>query len=80
MWLKHRVDEQTDEAVKAQERMQSIYLAAYCFSLELCENPEIARVVAARVLKSMEGKERSSCVSDWEKPRAVARPDVAKLY
>ncbi len=68
MWLKHRVDEQTDEAAKAQVRMQSIYLAAYCYSLELCENPEIARVVAARILQSMQFDEETA-----------ATPDVGKV-
>ena len=54
MWLKYRIDDDVEETTKTRESMQSIYLAAYRYSLELCENPEIAREVAARFLENVE--------------------------
>ena len=68
MWLKHRIDDGVEEAGNEQEDMQSIFLAAYRYALELCENPEIAREVAARFLESIE--------SDDE---PVTMPDVGKI-
>ena len=79
MLQRYRVDEKKMENVPNQNNRQHIYLEAYRYSLELCENPEIAQKVASRFLESMGVKEQSSMVSDCGKPGAVAFPAVAML-
>jgi hypothetical protein len=60
MWWKHQTGNPAMEKAQNQNSAQRIYLEAYCYSLELCENPEIARRVASRFLASMEQKEQAS--------------------
>lgn len=54
MLQRYNVDEQKMENVPNQNNLQHIYLEAYRYSLELCENPEIARQVALRFLANVE--------------------------
>jgi hypothetical protein len=58
MWQKSRV---TDSCVKKapDEYRASIYLEAYRYALDLCDNPAIAREVAARFSKSLEAGEQA---------------------
>jgi hypothetical protein len=79
MLQRYNVDEQKMQNVPNQNNSQNIYFEAYCYSLELCDNPEIAQKVALRFLESMGMKEQSASVSDCGKPRYVAFPAVAIL-
>ena len=56
MLQRYRVDEQKTGNVPNRNSLQHIYFEAYRYSLELCENPEIARQVALRFLASVEEK------------------------
>jgi hypothetical protein len=79
MLQSYNVDEQKVENMLSQDNTQRMYLEAYRYSLDLCENVEIAQKVASRFLQSMAVKEQSSPVSDCGRPRAVAFPAVAIL-
>jgi hypothetical protein len=58
MWKKPRVNDQqvekTPDACGA-----TIYLEAYRYALDLCDNPAIAREVAARFSKSWKAREQT---------------------
>lgn len=54
MLQRYHVDEHKTEKAPNQINSQLIYLEAYRYSLDLCENPEIARQVALRFLASLE--------------------------
>ncbi|GEM_PF-1919290 len=58
IWQKSRVNDQhvekTPEGCGA-----SIYLEAYRYALDLCDNPAIAREVAARFSKSWKAREQT---------------------
>ncbi|MDZ7361928.1 MAG: hypothetical protein ONB46_14560 [candidate division KSB1 bacterium] len=57
MWMKPRIDEQQTE--KAPEKYgASIYLEAYNYALDLCDNPAIAREVASRFINCLETGEQ----------------------
>ncbi len=60
MWWKPRTDNHTLEKTPSQDHAQRIYLEAYGYALELCENPEIARRVASHFLASVEQKGQTS--------------------
>jgi hypothetical protein len=60
MLQRYRVDEKKIENAPNQNNPQHIYLEAFRYSLELCENPEIARQVALRFLASVEQKAPAS--------------------
>lgn len=60
MLQRYNVDEQKIENVPNRNNSQHIYFEAYRYSLELCENPEIARQVALRFLASVEQKASAS--------------------
>jgi hypothetical protein len=79
MLQRYQVDDQKIEKISRQDNAQRMYLEAYRFSLDLCENAEIAQKVASRFLESMVVNEHSSPVSDFGEPRAVAFPAVAIL-
>jgi hypothetical protein len=55
MWQKHRVTEQVAEKAPG-EYSASIYLEAYHYALDLCDNPAIAREVASRFVKCLEAE------------------------
>ncbi len=57
MLPRHQVDNPSVEKAPGQDNAQRVYLEAYRYSLELCENPQIARQVALRFLESMRAKE-----------------------
>ena len=79
MLKRYNMDERKTEKVQNQNNSQHIYFEAYRYSLELCENPEIAEKVASRFLESMGMKEQSSPVSNCGKPRVVVFPALAIL-
>ncbi|MGH7598902.1 MAG: hypothetical protein ACREOI_21310 [bacterium] len=79
MMQRYQVDDEKNEKKSSQDNAQRMYLEAYRYSLDLCENAEIAQKVASRFLESMVVSEQSSPVSDFGKPRAVAFPAVAIL-
>jgi hypothetical protein len=79
MFYRHRVEAQNAENEPNQNNTQHIYLEAYRYSLDLCENAEIAQKVASRFLQSMGMKEQSSSVFDSGKPEAAAFSAVAIL-
>lgn len=54
MLQRYHVEELKAEQAPNLNNSQHIYLEAYRYSLELCENPEIARQVALRFLASVE--------------------------
>jgi len=57
MWLKPRVHDQMVE--RAPDKYgASIYLEAYHYCLDLCDNPAIAREVASRFIKCLETEEQ----------------------
>jgi len=56
MWQKPRANEQGVKKAP-DEYGASIYLEAYRYALDLCDNPAIAREVAARFTKSLEARE-----------------------
>jgi hypothetical protein len=66
MWLKPGVTEQAAERAPG-EYGASIYLEAYHYALDLCDNPAIAREVASRFVKCMQ----------VEEPAAIA-PQLSK--
>jgi len=57
MWLKPRVHDQRAESAP-DKYGASIYLEAYHYSLDLCDNPAIAREVASRFIKCLETEEQ----------------------
>jgi hypothetical protein len=75
MLQRYQVDDQKIEKISSQDNAQRMYLEAYRYSLDLCENAEIAQKVASRFVESVIVKEQSSPVSDCGKP--VAFPAVA---
>lgn len=62
MLQRYRVNGQKMENVPNQNNLQDIYFEAYRYSLELCENPEIARQVALRFLASVEENATASTI------------------
>jgi len=58
MWQKSRVNDQRMEKTP-DEYGASIYLEAYRYALDLCDNPAIAREVAALFSKSLEAREQT---------------------
>jgi hypothetical protein len=54
MLQRYNVNDQKMEKVPNQNHLKDIYFEAYRYSLELCENPEIARQVALLFLASVE--------------------------
>jgi hypothetical protein len=53
MWMKPRVDEQRTSTAP-DKYGASIYLEAYHYALDLCDNPAIAREVASRFIKCLQ--------------------------
>jgi hypothetical protein len=66
MWLKHRTNGLSVEPAPAQPS-ESIYLEAYNYALDLCENPEIAREVAASFVKCLETEKQILTESEFAK-------------
>jgi len=58
MWQKSRVYDQRVEKTP-EEYSASIYLEAYRYALDLCDNPAIAREVASRFSKNLEAREQT---------------------
>jgi len=58
MWQKPRVNDQRVEKAP-DEYSASIYLEAYRYALDLCDNPAIAREVASRFSKSWEARDQT---------------------
>ncbi len=57
MWMKPHIQEQ--QAEKAPDKYgASIYLEAYHYSLDLCDNPAIAREVASHFIKCLQTGEQ----------------------
>jgi hypothetical protein len=57
MWMKPRIQEHQGE--KAPDKyVSSIYLEAYHYALDLCDNPAIAREVASRFIKCLQTGEQ----------------------
>lgn len=54
MLRKAQIENQTVEEVQEQSTSLSLYFDAYHYSLELCDDPEIARQVASRFIESMQ--------------------------
>ncbi len=79
MLQRYQVNDQKIEKMSSQDNAQRMYLEAYRYSLDLCENAEIAQKVASRFMESVVVKEQSSPVFDCGKPGAVAFPAVAIL-
>jgi len=48
-----RDDEQTSEREESVNELNSTFQEAYSYSLELCEDPDIARQVAERYVESV---------------------------
>lgn len=58
LWQKPKANaQQVDKSLD--EFGSSIYLEAYHYALDLCDNPAIARAVASRFSKSWEAQEQS---------------------
>lgn len=56
LFRKNRIENQPVEEAREQSTSLSLYFDAYNYSLELCEDPEIARQVASCFLERVVGK------------------------